>query len=264
MSKAIERSANLPIGKLRKDVVCAHREIGVPCHVVSDANQEIGVPSPWHSRGYLPHFDGRESVQHVTFHLADSLPKETLARLHKEVEGLSEDERKRELTVRLQDWMDSGYGSCVLREAEIAEMMESVLLFFDNDRYILFEWVVMPNHVHVLFKPCQGWKVSNIVASWKKFSARKIREWHLRGNANLPIGSLPSAVWHREYWDRFMRDEAHFHRATEYIQANPVKAGLVERCDQWRWGSAYQGANREIGVPGLKTVPRHEGFEEEL
>ncbi|MBM4152629.1 MAG: hypothetical protein FJ220_03790, partial [Kiritimatiellaceae bacterium] len=102
---------------------------------------------------------------------------------------------------------------------------------------------------HVLFKPLQEWTVSQIVASWKKFSARKIQERTAQRNANLPIGSLPSGVWHREYWDRYMRDETHFNRAASYIRNNPVKAGLVERAEQWRWGSAYREADREIGVP---------------
>ena len=237
----VSRNANLPIGDSSSGNAYANWEIGVP----------VGVPvdNAWHSRGYLPHFDGQDTIQHVTFHLADSLPEETLARLQTEVEDLSEDERKRELTVRLQDWMDSGHGSCVLREPHIAAMMEGVLRFFADECYRLFEWVVMPNHVHVLFKPHPGWKVSQIVASWKKFSARKILEWTSNRNANLPIGAAPRNVWHREYWDRFIRDDAHFQRAAAYIRNNPVKAGLVERAEQWTWGSSYKEANREIGVP---------------
>ncbi|MBN1828541.1 MAG: transposase [Deltaproteobacteria bacterium] len=304
----------------------ADTEIGVPKGGEENADTEIGVPngvpvfsSPWHSRGYLPHFDVEEAVQHVTFHLADSLPKETLSRMHMEIEHLPEDQRKHELTLRLQDWMDAGHGSCILHESGIAAMMQNVLLFFDNIRYKLFEWVVMPNHVHVLFKPLQGWKVSQIVSSWKKFSARKITEWNANRNANrnanLPIGILltndrigilpnnnhigihatatrSSAIWHREYWDRFMRDAAHFHRTSEYIRYNPVKAGLVESQEQWRWGSAFGNAGGEKveeenagqetgvpkrgeynagreagvpkGVPELKKSLLHQAFEGEL
>ncbi len=243
-----EGNANLQIGAEGN----ADREIGVPREgnanlrigTEGKADQEIGVSagvppdySPWHSRGYLPHFDGEEAIQHVTFHLADSLSKETIARLRFEVEHLPEAQRKRALTVRLQDWVDAGHGSCVLREPDVAAMMEGVLLFFDQQRYILFEWVVMPNHVHVLFKPLHGWKVSKIVASWKKFSASMI----VKRNASLRTAPLSSPIWHREYWDRFMRDAAHFRRAADYIRNNPVKAGLVEKAEQWKWGSASRG-----------------------
>jgi putative transposase len=39
----------------------------------------------WHSRGYLPHFDGGEIAQTVTFRLADSLPRTVLERWKSEV-----------------------------------------------------------------------------------------------------------------------------------------------------------------------------------
>ena len=58
------------------------------------------------------------------------------------------------------------------------------------------------------------------------------------GNANLPIGKDATPVWHREYWDRFIRNERHLQQAVEYIHQNPVKAGLVARPQDWRWSSA--------------------------
>ena len=41
--------------------------------------------------------------------------------------------------------------------------------------------------------------------------------------------------WHREFWDRFIRDERHLQAAREYIAQNPVKAGLVARPEDWLW-----------------------------
>ena len=136
-------------------------------------------------------------------------------------------------------------------------MVQGSLLTFDSQRYRLLAWVLMPNHVHVLFQPINGWTVAKIVASWKKFTGRKICD------DRRDSGEGPDApVWHREYWDRYIRDRRHFEQAVEYIHLNPVKAGLVATADNWRWSSAYSGdggnlkvrndANREIGVPGLK------------
>jgi REP element-mobilizing transposase RayT len=112
----------------------------------------------------------------------------------------------------------------------------------------------MPNHVHVLFEPTKGWTVAKIVAAWKKFTARSICD-DRRSTGDGP-------VWHREYWDRFIRDQRHFQQAVEYIHLNPVKAGIVAKAENWVWSSAYSGdggivearedANREIGVPGGK------------
>jgi putative transposase len=59
-------------------------------------------------------------------------------------------------------------------------------------------------------------------------------------------------VWHREYWDRYIRDENHLQQAVKYIDENPVKAGLAAKPEDWLWGSAFaKNANREIGAPGV-------------
>ena len=224
-----------------------------------NANLDRGATG-WHSRGYLPHFDGHDVLQHVTFHLADSLPKKVVERLADEIRSLPQERQDVERRKRVETWMDSGFGCCILREPFVAGMVQNALLFFDGQRYRLFAWVVMPNHVHVLFQPMNDWSVAKIVASWKKFTARKICDYQRIGsigNANLKtngdLGIKP--VWHREYWDRFIRDERHFQQVLEYIHSNPVKAGLVARAEAWSWCSAspaHQDANPEIGVPGKK------------
>jgi hypothetical protein len=44
--------------------------------------------------------------------------------------------------------------------------------------------------------------------------------------------------WQTEYWDRFIRNEAHFHAIDHYIDSNPVKAKLVAEARLWPYGSA--------------------------
>ena len=228
-----------------------------PIDDMKKANQEIGGPG-WHSRGYLPHIDGDGKIQHVSFHLADSLPEHVVEQLEKEIKAFPVEKRDIERRKRVEAWVDAGHGSCVLRIPDIGRMVQESLLFFNGQRYRVIAWVIMPNHVHILFQPMHGWTVGKIVASWKKFTARGICDYHKSrnaapGNANLPIGNITTPVWHREYWDRFIRDDRHFQQAVEYIHLNPVKAGLVARAEEWPWSSAstvYQNANREIGVPG--------------
>ena len=165
----------------------ANQEIGDP-RKKENADQETGGPrelpseGEWHSRGYLPHFECNEVIQHVTFHLADSLPKDVVARLDEEIRALPVDEQDSERRRKIEVWVDAGHGSCILREQAIAEMVQGSLLFFDGQRYRLIAWVIMPNHVHVLFQPIMGWTVAKIVASWKKFTARKICDF-LRSRA---------------------------------------------------------------------------------
>jgi putative transposase len=93
-----------------------------------------------------------------------------------------------------------------------------------------------------------------IVAAWKKFTARKIcddRRASAGCTPGTPISRLAasSPVWHREYWDRYIRDQAHLAQVIDYIHQNPVKAGLVAKPEDWPWSSAYPGnANLPIGA----------------
>jgi len=212
--------------------------------------------SGWYSRGYLPHRDEQGLIQHVTVHLADSLPKSAIEEIEQALEDWPDDKRAAERRRRLHEWVDAGHGSCVLRHREVAEMVQGTLQHFDGVRYHLHAWVVMPNHVHVLFEPVNNWALNKIVASWKKFTARRIREFMQgTGNANLPIGTEEEIadqeiggpgdgpgdaprVWHREFWDRYIRNEAHYRQAVEYIHNNPVAAGLVTCAAHWPWTSA--------------------------
>jgi putative transposase len=214
----------------------ANREIGGPGkREMKGANQEIGGPGfIWHSRGYLPHFESSEATQIVTFHLADSLPRTALVQMEGELNTLPSERRDVERRKRLDLWIDAGHGSCVLRRPGIADMVQGCLLTFDSQRYRMLAWVVMPNHVHILFQPMKGWTVAKIVAAWKKFTARKISDERREMSDE---SSAP--VWQREYWDRYIRDQRHLEQAIEYIQMNPVKAGLVATAESWRWSSAY-------------------------
>jgi putative transposase len=174
-------------------------------------------PKGWHSRGYLPHFDSPEAVQFITFRLADSLPAV--------IEHLRRDDN---VLQRLDQELDTGLGTCWLRQPEIASLIEGALLHFDEDRYRLLAWCIMPNHVHVVIEILDGPSLSEIVGSWKSFTAKR---------ANAKFGRSGS-FWHADYFDRYMRNEDHLARTIEYVEHNPVKAGLVELASIWPWSSA--------------------------
>jgi REP element-mobilizing transposase RayT len=175
-------------------------------------------PKGWYSRGYLPHFDSPETVQFVTFRLADSLPKAVVQALATLPDNLAQTDER----------LDAGWGDCWLARSEIAELVEGALLHFDKDRYRLLAWCIMPNHVHAVVEPTDRNALDRIVHSWKSFTAT---------SANQVLGRS-GAFWHRDYFDRFIRDEGHLNRTIEYVENNPVKAGLVSEPAQWRWSSA--------------------------
>jgi len=192
------------------------------------------APTRWHSRGYLPHFDGGGTTQFLTFRLADSLPQGILENLRLKVE--KELIAEREMLIRIEEYLDQGIGNCYLRRPEIAEIVEENLLKFEEVKYKLHSWVIMPNHVHLLLTPREGHSLSEIVHSSKSFTANR---------ANKMLG-LEGRFWFPEAFDRFMRDYEHFEKTLTYIENNPVKAGLCKKRSDWRFSSAW---HRENGAP---------------
>ena len=188
----------------------------------------MSVPE-WHSRGYLPHWEAGEVPQSITFRLADSLPTTLLERWRNELENLPEEEANLERRKRIETALDQGHGSGALSKAAIGDLVEHALLHFDADRYRLHAWSIMPNHVHALATPLHGWTLSAITHSWKSFTAK-------RANAML---RQEGVFWAPEYYDRAIRDEAHYVNALRYIAMNPVKAGLCAKPEDWRYSSSW-------------------------
>ncbi len=191
--------------------------------------------STWWDRGYHPHFESQDHLQHICVHLADSLPRAVVDRMADELRVIPPALRAPERESKVNAYLDAGHGDCVLREREVARMVQESLLHFANTRYTLHAWCIMPNHVHILMQPLNGITMSTSMASWKKFTGRRISEWRQRYRA-MP----PGPAWHREYFDRYIRDEAHYRNVLAYIHQNPVKAGLVREAELWEWSSAYR------------------------
>ena len=185
-------------------------------------------PKGWYSRGYLPHFDGGEIPQAITFRLVNSLPKEQLDAWEKELCNLPVEKAKTEYRHRIEAYLDVGYGETWLADPRIAALVEDALLYFDSERYNIHAWVVMPNHIHVLVTPRRGYQLLEIIRSWKSFTANK---------ANRLLGRS-GQFWQAGYFDRYIRDDRHFAAVLAYIEDNPVKAGLCSRPEKWLCSSA--------------------------
>jgi REP element-mobilizing transposase RayT len=121
----------------------------------------------------------------------------------------------------MEGWLDAGMGCCALAHPAVARYVQYALLHFHGVRYHVHAWCIMPNHVHVLIEPLMD--LAKIVQGWKSYTAR----WVLARNGDFAL-KIPASdqLWMREYWDRYIRDAAHYENAVEYIHQNPVKAGL--------------------------------------
>ena len=220
----------------------------------------------WYSRGYLPHFDVSGLYQAITYRLEDSLPGGAGV---PPASSSQTNEKKAEQRKQIEQNLNKGYGSCLLKDKEIAKIVVDAWKYFHGKRYDLVAYVVMPNHVHVLIKTYEGFPLSKVIHSWKSFTAHTINTY-LKGRAicgrdarapyssnpsspshssssssfssssnssHVPHSSHTSKVWQYDYFDRFIRDEQHFAQAIAYIHENPVNAGLCRHASDWPWSS---------------------------
>lgn len=105
-------------------------------------------------------------------------------------------------------------------------------LFFNTQRYDLFVFVIMPDHVHMLIRPDpkneeEYWSLSSIMHTIKSYSAKQIPKV-------MPhIGT----IWQPERYDHIVRDDRAFTAIWTYICQNPVKAKLVAspNCYPFLW-----------------------------
>jgi REP element-mobilizing transposase RayT len=196
----------------------------------------------WHSRGYLPHLDSPEETQSITFRLYDAVPARLIKQWKQELSWHRNlpplDPRVTALLDRVAVYEDAGYGACFLRDARVAELVENALIYFDGIRYRLIAWCVMPNHVHGLIETFPHFSLGAVVHSWKSFTAKQ---------ANRILGRS-GRFWMRDYFDRYIRDEDHLQDAINYIEQNPVKAGLVADAAAWKYSSAGRRGPRASGA----------------
>jgi putative DNA methylase len=182
----------------------------------------------WHTRGYLPHFDGLCVPQFITLHLADSIPMKVIQRWQGELSRLEETEKQIALEKRIEKYLDQGYGECFLKDNRVAMLVQDSLTKFDGLRYNLFSWVVMPNHSHFLLTRSEGWELDKLMHSHKSYTAHEANKILKRGGQ----------FWREEYFDRYVRNADHFRKVVSYIENNPVKARLCSKAADWPFSSA--------------------------
>ena len=91
--------------------------------------------------------------------------------------------------------------------------------------YDLHAAVVMPDHVHLLLTPGDGYPLPRVMKGVKGVSAKRLNEW--RGTAGT--------VWQDESWDRIVHDADEFSEKLGYVENNPVRAGLVAAPADYPW-----------------------------
>jgi type I restriction enzyme R subunit len=219
---------------------------------ISDRDLQFFDPNADHTVVWknLPHFAQAGTLCFITWRTADSLPASAVEKLSKEREvklqqydidptgnwRASLAELKPEIRGKVHwalftAWdqgLDNAYGACVLKRPELARIVMDSLLHFDNDRYVLTDAVIMPNHVHLIAAFRDEASLQKQCKSWKHFTATQINR--VLWNEAPAVGAAglrgKTEFWQPEQFDHLIRSEADFDRYRRYIGANPQAAKL--------------------------------------
>ena len=120
-------------------------------------------------------------------------------------------------------------GSFYLRQPAVADMIVEATQYNAGilGHYVLHAFVVMPNHVHLLATAAVA--LPKLTKSLKGITAK-------RANAMLALTGRP--FWQEESYDHLVRHARDLEKIRNYIEGNPVRAGLVKEASEYRWSSA--------------------------
>jgi putative transposase len=123
------------------------------------------------------------------------------------------------VTLRLFGSLPGQDGSRWLEDPRIASIVAAAIEQGEAEYglYERFAWVIMPNHVHLVIRP---FRPLSAVNRWIKGSTARA--------ANLVLGRTGKPFWHYESYDHCIRDTAELNRIIQYVEQNPVRAGLVD------------------------------------
>ena len=182
----------------------------------------------------LPHWFQPQVTYFVTFRTEDSLPKNLVEQWYIQrskwlnrhsISNSTPDWKAQFLRLpeklRLQfhktyssqylEYLDKGFGACILKRPELSKIVADSLFHFDGDRYHIGDFVIMPNHVHLLVCLLGETDLLKQCRSWKRFSANEI---------NKELGRK-GRFWQVESFDHLVRSPEQFFAIQQYIRNNP-------------------------------------------
>lgn len=175
-------------------------------------------------RRNLPHLYYNEGIYFVTFRLYDSIHPAELEKLQTILNSKT-DEGKKKFFKKYDALLDKPFNNVKhLQKTEIAKICTNSILHFDGKDILVICFVIMPNHIHLVFELVNKTRsVGHILGSIKKYSAREANKYL----------NKEGKFWQAESFDRLVRDEKELFNIIKYVLLNPVNAGLVEDYKDW-------------------------------
>ncbi len=185
-----------------------------------------------------PHWSQAGAIVFITIRTHDSIPTEVLRRWDREKNQWLEQRKllkgrhwsdvittldpqiaidfKKVFNRCRENFLDTCYGACVLERPELAKIVADSLLKFDGELYQIGDFVIMPNHVHLLAAFPTEISMKKQCESWTRFTGTRINR----------INQTKGRFWQQEPFDHLVRSLRQYEYLREYIADNPKKANL--------------------------------------
>jgi len=104
-----------------------------------------------------------------------------------------------------------------------------------EEEWLIGRYVVMPDHIHFFSSPSGAESsLSGLVGRFKSLSTSAV--WKL---------GYKGVLWQKDFFDHLLRSNESYKSKWEYVRLNPVRKGLCENPDDWK----YQGEMTQLAGP---------------
>jgi REP element-mobilizing transposase RayT len=199
-------------------------------------------------RRNLPHYQPSQGEFFITFRLANSLPQAIISKLKEEHQQLTKAKNADNVSIskkgyfaKFDQLLDHSKNSVFwLKKDRIAKTVVDKLHSFDNQKYELICYCIMPNHVHLLIKLSKRDKSRSTKSPFPVTNILKLIKGSTAYKANKLLNKT-GAFWQHESYDHIIRNDTERENIIRYILLNLVKAKLVESWEDWKWTYCKKG-----------------------
>jgi len=147
------------------------------------------------------------------------------------------------LTLTIIEWID------IFSKPEYFQVIiDSFKYCCKNKGLLLYEYVIMTNHIHLIARAKESSKLSQIISDFKKYTTREILKLLKKDNRKYILNLIRNSfakkkgyekqIWQRENYPEVITSERFLRQKIKYIYNNPVKKKYVVRPEDWLYSSA--------------------------
>ncbi len=163
------------------------------------------------------------------------------------------------LTITIIEWID------IFTKPQYFKIIINSLKYCQKNKgLLLYEFVIMTNHLHLIAKAKEGNKLSQIISDFKKHTTREILKELEKDNRKYILNLIKnsfakkkdyqSQIWQRENYPELIATEEFLNEKIRYIYNNPVRKEYVENSEDWIYSSACNRILNKNGVMKLNNV----------